>query len=190
MPEKVHRCADHLQADGKSESSSWAICNAKIKELEETIREGGAGSGRRSLGQLLKPPEEHKQKVKDKIKKHGSELLHAAATHGGDISHLAANVFGMAELQEIINKLPDAPMARERGGHFAKPRGSIHEGGVGSGRKAKGLRTPDKAHIGWKNYGIDAYIDKAEKDYKAKQPQVQEIAERYSGRSLDEIIKG
>ena len=99
----------------------------------------------------------------------------------------------MTELHEIVNKLPDAPMARERGGHFAKPRGSIHEGGVGSGRKAKGLRTPDKAHIGWKNYGIDAYISKAEKDYKSKQ--VREIADRWSGalgkeRSLDDIIRG
>jgi hypothetical protein len=32
MPAKVHRCAKALQRKGKSESSSWAICNAVQKK--------------------------------------------------------------------------------------------------------------------------------------------------------------
>lgn len=31
MPEKVHRCVNHLKADGKSEESAWAICNDSIE---------------------------------------------------------------------------------------------------------------------------------------------------------------
>lgn len=81
----------------------------------------------------------------------------------------------LKELEDMVHHSTDAPMAREHDGHFSKPRGSIHEGGQGSGRKQKGIRG-DPAHIGWKNYGIDAEIDKAEKDYLTKE------------RSLDEII--
>ncbi len=47
--------------------------------------------------------------------------------------------------------------------------GYAGEGGKGSGRKplnkSEDPKTRDKAHIGWKNYGIDDYIDKAEKEY-------------------------
>src|SRR3970282_1627288 len=42
------------------------------------------------------------------------------------------------------------------------------EGGVGSGRKPYASKDPkrkDKAHVGWKNQGIQNYLDKAEKDY-------------------------
>ena len=45
-----------------------------------------------------------------------------------------------------------------------------YEGGVGSGRKklwkSEDPKTKEKHHVGWKNYGIDDYLDKAEKDYK------------------------
>jgi hypothetical protein len=48
-----------------------------------------------------------------------------------------------------------------------------YEGGVGSGRKklwkSEDPKTKEKSHIGWKNYGIQGYLDKAEKDYKEKQ---------------------
>ena len=50
--------------------------------------------------------------------------------------------------------------------------GYAGEGGQGSGRKqykSEDPKSKDKAHIGWKNYGIDDYIDKAEQDYLAKE---------------------
>lgn len=39
MPKDVHRCANKLQAVGKSESSSWAICFAAKKKKREKKRE-------------------------------------------------------------------------------------------------------------------------------------------------------
>lgn len=53
------------------------------------------------------------------------------------------------------------------------------EGGQGSGRKqykSEDPKSKDKAHIGWKNYGIDDYIDKAEQDYFAKESVMDSIA--------------
>ncbi len=47
-----------------------------------------------------------------------------------------------------------------------------YEGGVGSGRKklwkSEDPKTKEKHHVGWKNYGIDDYLEKAEKEYKEK----------------------
>ena len=52
--------------------------------------------------------------------------------------------------------------------HLEKEHGIIQEGGPGSGRKPYASKDParkDKAHVGWKNQGIDNYLAKAEQDY-------------------------
>ena len=43
MPEKVHDCAMDVQADGKSEDSAWAICNAQISEVATALGIAGVG---------------------------------------------------------------------------------------------------------------------------------------------------
>ncbi len=52
------------------------------------------------------------------------------------------------------------------------------EGGQGSGRKptwkSEDPKTRDKHHVGWKNYGIDDYLDKAEKDYEEGKEQFED----------------
>ncbi len=58
------------------------------------------------------------------------------------------------------------------------PSTTLTEGGDGSGRKptwkSKDPKTQDKHHIGWKNYGIQGYLDKAEKDYEEGKEQFED----------------
>ncbi len=218
MPEKLHRCVDKVKGTGVK--NPWAVCNASLKELEAQIREGGVGSGRRAeLGQKLMP-QEHRQGIKDKLKKYGGDILHGAATHGTDVSGILHHLTGMTEMQEGgVGSGRRQQSAKQRYPDKAKigwknmgvedyvskamkdyqsgqtPFHTLTEGGVGSGRKKQFAKDKfgDPAHVGWKNYGIEGYIKKAERDYKSKQ--VKEIAQRYTNsfgkeRSLNDIIRG
>lgn len=66
------------------------------------------------------------------------------------------------------------------------------EGGVGSGRKPYASKDPkrkDKAHVGWKNQGIQNYLDKAEKDYisgKTSSPDEYEYAGYHKAKENEE----
>ncbi len=37
MPEKLHRCVEHLKAQGSDVDNEWAVCNASIHEMAEII---------------------------------------------------------------------------------------------------------------------------------------------------------
>lgn len=65
------------------------------------------------------------------------------------------------------------------------------EGGQGSGRKPYASKDParkDKAHVGWKNQGIQNYLDKAEQDYdtgKTSSPDEYEYAGYHSSQEQE-----
>lgn len=72
--------------------------------------------------------------------------------------------------------------------HLKDEHGIAQEGGVGSGRKPYASKDParkDKAHVGWKNQGIDDYLDLATKDYeqgKTSSPDEYEYAGYHSSK--------
>jgi len=66
------------------------------------------------------------------------------------------------------------------------------EGGDGSGRnklwKSEDPKTKEKHHVGWKNYGIDDYIDKAFQDYTKKSEEEHAFADM-TDKELEELGK-
>jgi len=57
------------------------------------------------------------------------------------------------------------------------PTTTLNEGGQGSGRKPYASKDPERKdihHVGWKNYGIDDYLEKAEKDYEEGKEQLED----------------
>ena len=55
MPEKLHRCVNHVMDQGKSEDSAWAICNSSISEIDDIINRNKDALGhKRTIEEIIK----------------------------------------------------------------------------------------------------------------------------------------
>ncbi len=146
MPEKVHDCAMDVQADGKSEDSAWAICNAQISEVATALGIAGVGVQEEvpiDIAKALPDPDKMSSHVGDATTSHGTQeevpidIAKALPDPDKMRSH-PDDATTSHNIKEDHNPL-DIPFGHEVKEKNMNPKDpEIEEGGLGSGRNPEG----------------------------------------------------